>query len=92
MGEKCCRESDVDKLTHTVYGNGNPERSLIVRVANQEHRTKRIDSRVGRIEKLLWAVAAMVLLAVFQQFVGMIKLDQATVVVPTPATTMEATP
>lgn len=75
MGCECEHSSDIAKLKDAVFGNGKPERSLITRAMLQDERSGRIERRIGRIEKIGWGIIAMLMLAVAQQYIDMIRVQ-----------------
>jgi hypothetical protein len=79
---ECDHEETVAKLSHTVYGNGEPEKALVTQVVFQQKQLAAIEKRIGRVEKIGWTLIALVLLAVGEQFLDMVRID---VPIPVPA-------
>jgi hypothetical protein len=76
---ECEHEKTVAKLSHTIYGNGEPEKALVTQVVFQQKQLAAIEKRIGRVEKIGWTLIALVMLAVGEQFLNMVRVD-----VPTP--------
>lgn len=79
---ECEHEETVAKLSHTIYGNGEPEKALVTQVVFQQKQLAAIEKRIGRVEKIGWTLIALVLLAVGEQFLDMVRID---VPIPVPA-------
>lgn len=71
---ECDHKELVTKMAKTLYGNGEPEKALLVVVSNQQQQLRSIERRTTRIERMLWAVAAAILLAVLNQFLDLVTL------------------
>ena len=79
---ECEHEETVAKLSHTIYGNGEPEKALVTQVVFQQKQLAAIEKRIGRVEKIGWTLIALVMLAVGEQFLNMVRVD---VPIPVPA-------
>lgn len=79
---ECKHEETVAKLSHTIYGNGEPEKALVTQVVFQQKQLAAIEKRIGRVEKIGWTLIALVMLAVGEQFLNMVRVD---VPIPVPA-------
>lgn len=64
----CKHTKDIHQLKKEIFGNGQPQNSLIVRVSN-------IEKRTVRIERIGYAIIAGILIAVFNQITDRIRLD-----------------
>ena len=77
MSDECCKHGEkVDLMHHTLYGNGTPEKSLVVKV-------DRIDRSMKRVEKILYTIAASFGIIILGKVASWIKIEP----VSTPAAT-----
>ncbi len=78
-----CEHGDkVKELSQTVYGNGRPEKSLLVRVDNIDKHVLATDARLARIEKIGYTIIAAVALTLLTQFTDMIRVVPPNAVTP----------
>jgi len=78
---ECDHSEVVSKLSKTVYGNGEPQKALVTQVVNQQGQLDSIERRIARVEKIGWTLIVLVMLAVGEQFLDMVRVD-ATAIVP----------
>lgn len=71
MGCECEHSKDVGRLKEAVFGNGKPQEALLTRVAD-------VDKRISRIEKIGITIVLLLMLAVGQQFLDMIRVQPNT--------------
>ena len=68
MTGKCCEHcEDVVKLNHSVFGNGEPEKSIIVRLIG-------VERRLSRIEKIGWGIMLALLATIGTQMLGWVNV------------------
>ena len=70
----CEHKSSIQRLDKTVFGNGDPENSLLVRVSNIDKHIQQISRRQARIEKIGYTIIAAVAFTLLSQITSMIRL------------------
>jgi cell division protein FtsL len=71
--DHCCDHAKKVELMHkTLYGNGTPEKSLVVKV-------DRMDRSMRRVERVLYTIAIGVVMMFVGRVVTMIRIDTAAV-------------